>query len=505
MKLVPVNTLISLAMRRRMASIETLYNQAADLQEIWLKKLLQSGSQTVYGKQFGFNEIRDSETFRQQVPLQDYEGLKPYIEQTRAGTQNILWPTHIKWFAKSSGTTGGRSKFLPVSFEAIESCHFKGGKDLLAIYCALFPETTLFSGFSLRLGGSTSINSANHESYYGDLSALMIENLPFWVEIRSTPNQRVALMEEWESKIAAISKQAVRQNVTSLFGVPSWMLVLCKHILELTGKSHMHEVWPNMELYAHGGVSFAPYRKQFEALFPGNNMTFLETYNASEGFFAIQDNPKRDDLLLLIDHGIYYEFLPFQGNNPSDVVPIPLVAVQIGVNYAMVITTNSGLWRYKIGDTVKFTHRDPYRIQITGRTKHFINAFGEELIIENAEKAIQKASQALGISVIEYSAAPVYMEQKAGAHEWIFEFDKPLANLEQFGKLLDEALKAVNTDYEAKRHKNMALRPPILHLARQSLFHDWLKKHNKLGGQHKIPRLMNDRTLMDELLKMNQS
>jgi hypothetical protein len=505
MKIAPINTVITMAMRHRMTGLEAMFNKGPEFQERWLRKLLEMGRHTEYGRQHGFKDLANSAAFASQVPLQDYPGLLPYIERMRTGEQQVLWPTHIKWFAKSSGTTGGRSKFLPVSYEAFEACHFNGGKDLLAIYCSLFPDTRLFAGFSLRLGGSTSINSTNHESYFGDLSALMIENLPFWIEIRSTPNQRVALLDEWETKIEAISKQTIRQNVTSLFGVPSWMLVLCKRILEITGKSHMHEVWPNMELYAHGGVSFAPYRKQFEGLFPNNTRTFLETYNASEGFFAIQDDPARDDMVLLVNHGIYYEFMPFSDQSDS-ATPVPLEGIQLGVNYAMIITTNSGLWRYQIGDTVRFTSVNPYRIQISGRTKHFINAFGEELIIDNAEKAIRAVGEQLGITVIDYTAGPIYMEgQSAGAHEWMIEFEQPPSDLDLFVEHFDKALQEVNSDYEAKRHKNMALRLPVIHVARPGLFYSWLRKHNKLGGQHKIPRLMNERSLMDELLQMNQT
>lgn len=493
-------------MIRRMEKLHFSIHHAETTQRSVLMHLLQTAKHTTFGKAHQFSTIEIYEDYAKRVPLCTYEDLHETITAIRSGKQNLLWPTQIKWFAKSSGTTAGVSKFLPLSYEAIEDCHFKGGKDLLALYCNQFPKTTLFSGFSLRLGGSTSVNSNNHESYFGDLSALLIENLPFWVEIRSTPNQRIALMEEWESKIHSISEQAISQNVTSLFGVPSWMLVLCKHILEITGKSHMHEVWPNMELYGHGGVSFAPYRKQFEALFPHAKMTFMETYNASEGFFAVQDDVDRKDMLLLIDHGIFYEFLPMTEFSSANRTAIPLEAVELGVNYAMVISTNSGLWRYIIGDTVKFTSTQPYRIQITGRTKHFINAFGEELIMENAERAISEVCTKLKITINEYSAAPVYMnEGAAGAHEWIFEFESPPEDLRSFTELFDNALKATNTDYEAKRHKNMALQPPIIHIARKNLFHDWLRKHQKLGGQHKVPRLRNDRALMDELLTLNQS
>jgi hypothetical protein len=505
MKFNPVSAMISLAMQRRIPELENIFTNAEELQSQLLTNLVYKARNTAFGKAHGFSSIHNHQTYTQQVPIGGYHDFEPLIERIRQGEQNILWPTHIKWFAKSSGTTESKSKFLPLSFEAIEACHFKGGKDLLAVYCKHHPNTQMFAGFSLRLGGSTSINSSNHESYYGDLSAVLIENLPFWIEIRSTPNQRIALMSEWESKIEAISRHAIPQNVTSLFGVPSWMLVLCQRILEITGKAHMHEVWPGMELYCHGGVSFAPYRKQFEALFPNAQMSFLETYNASEGFFAIQDQPHSNDLLLLVNHGIFYEFIPMEHFDGVSGPTICLPDVELEKNYALVITTNSGLWRYLIGDTVRFTSKAPYRIQITGRTKHFINAFGEELIIDNAERAIKKACDELQVTVKEYSGAPIFMNgQTAGAHEWVFEFDVPPTNLQAFVEWFDAELKTVNSDYEAKRHKNMALRQPIVHVARNGLFYDWLKKHNKLGGQHKVPRLVNNRDLMEELLAMNQ-
>lgn len=501
----PVSPLISFAMRRRLPGIEKLYSQAADIQNQLLFDLLHKARNTTFGKTHGFEDIHNYQTYTQQVPIADYHDFEPLITRIRQGEQNVLWPTHIKWFAKSSGTTASKSKFLPVSSEAIEDCHFKGGKDLLAIYCTQHPDTQMFSGFSLRLGGSTSINSTNHESYFGDLSALMIENLPFWIEIRSTPNQRIALMAEWESKIEAISKHVIHQNVTSLFGVPSWMLVLCKRILEITGKKHMHEVWPNMELYSHGGVSFTPYRQQFEALFPDSKMNYLETYNASEGFFAIQDQPHSDELLLLANHGIFYEFIPMDQFDGKSGPAVCLADVEMGKNYAMVITTNSGLWRYLIGDTVRFTSKSPYRLQITGRTKHFINAFGEELIIDNAERAIKKACDTLGVVVKEYSGAPVFMSEGAtGAHEWLMEFDTPPTDMDAFIEIFDNELKTVNSDYEAKRHKNMALRRPIVHIGKSGVFYQWLKNNNKLGGQHKVPRLVNNRDLMEALLDLNK-
>ena len=474
-------------------------------QERVLAGLVKKAAHTKWGKKHGYSKISNHDDFVKAVPLQDYPSFKPYIDKVRKGQQNLIWPTEIKWFAKSSGTTTGKSKFLPVSHEAIDDCHFRGGKDLLAFYTRINPDTKLFSGYSLRLGGSTTFNSRNHETYYGDLSAVLIENFPFWVEIRSTPNQTVALMEEWESKIELIAKQAIKQNVTSLWGVNSWFLVLMHKVLEMTGKRNILEVWPNLELFAHGGVAFEPYEKQFRKLMPGNQVTFIENYNASEGFFAVQDTVPGEGMLLLLDHGIYYEFIPLDEFNGTHSRTIPLAEVKPGVNYAMVISSNAGLWRYVLGDTVKFTSTSPYRIIISGRTKNFINAFGEELIIDNAEKAIKEASEATAAEVAEYMAAPVYMNDgNSGAHEWVIEFNKEPTDLTEFARVLDEALKQINSDYEAKRHKNMALRTPIVHVARSGLFHDWLKSKGKLGGQHKIPRLMNDRSEIDKLLELNR-
>ncbi len=476
-----------------------------ETQEKLLAGLVKKAAGTTWGKQHGYRTIKSHEAFVNQVPLQDYPSMNPWIDRVRKGEQNLIWPTEIKWFAKSSGTSTGKSKFLPVTHEAIDDCHFAGGKDLLAFYVKNNPDTKLFTGFSLRLGGSTTFNSRNHETYYGDLSAVLIENFPFWVEVRSTPNQSVALMEEWESKIELIATRAIKQNVTSLWGVNSWFLVLMHKVLELTGKQSILDVWPNLELFAHGGVSFEPYEKQFRKIMPGNQVSFVENYNASEGFFAFQDARPEDGMLLLLDHGIYYEFIPLNEFADRDSKTIPLADVQTGVNYAMVISTNAGLWRYILGDTVKFVSTDPYRIVISGRTKNFINAFGEEVIIDNAEKAIRAACEATHAEVLEYMAAPVYMKDaESGAHEWVIEFNKQPENLEEFNRVLDETLKAINSDYEAKRHKNMALRPPIVHVGRSGLFHAWLKQNGKMGGQHKIPRLMNDRSKIEELIALNK-
>ncbi len=500
----PVNNAIVWQMKRRMQRLENMMLNGVDVQQNVLAGLVKKAKNTTWGKQHNYISIKNHEQFVQNVPLQNYETLQPFIEKIREGEQNLLWPTEVKWFAKSSGTSSGKSKFIPVTHEAIEDCHFAGGKDLLALYTNLHPDTTLFTGFSLRLGGSTTFNSKNHETYFGDLSAVLIENFPFWVEIRSTPTQSVALMEEWESKILLIAKEAIKQDVTSMWGVNSWFLVLLHKVLEITGKQNILEVWPNLKLFAHGGVSFAPYQKQFEKIIPGKQLTYIENYNASEGFFAIQDAVPSQGMLLLLDHGIYYEFIPMDQFNGRESKTVALADVKVGVNYAMVISTNAGLWRYIIGDTVKFTTVNPYRIEISGRTQNFINAFGEELIIDNAERAVKAACEATGAEVVEFMAAPVYMDgNQSGAHEWVFEFAKTPENLAEFAFSLDDNLKKLNSDYEAKRHKNMALKPPIVHIGKTGLFYNWLKAKGKLGGQHKVPRLMNDRSAIDDLLQLN--
>jgi hypothetical protein len=457
---------------------------------------------TMIGKQYGFKDMPKYDEFKNRVPIVGYEDIAPLIERTRKGEQNLFWPTTIKWFAKSSGTTNAKSKFIPVSMEALEDCHYKSSKDLLCLYLNNNENSQLFTGKSLRLGGSKELYEDNG-TFFGDLSAILIDNMPLWAEYSSTPSNKVSLMSEWESKLEAIIEESIRENVTSLAGVPSWMLVLLNQVLEKTGKNHLFEIWENLEVYFHGGVSFIPYKNQYKKLLPRKKFNYYETYNASEGFFGIQDRNNSDDLLLMLDYGIFYEFIPMDsyGNEEN---AIPLWEVQLGVNYAMVITTNAGLWRYKIGDTIRFTSKDPYRIRITGRTKHHINAFGEELIIENAEEALKQICQKTDAEIMDYTAAPIFMTgNEKGAHEWIIEFRKPPEDIAYFTEFLDNALKSLNSDYEAKRYNNITLKMPKVHMARKNLFHDWLKSKNKLGGQHKIPRLSNERAYLDELLQMN--
>ena len=492
-------------MKKRKHQMELFLKYPIDVQEELLSKLVEKAQDTEIGKKYNFSTIGSYNEFAKNVPIQQYESVESLIERTRKGEQNVFWPTAIKWFAKSSGTTNSKSKFIPVSEEALEDCHFKAGKDMLCLYFNNNPDAQLFAGKSLRLGGSSAVYQDSN-SYFGDLSAIIIENLPFWADFSSAPKQETALMGEWEIKMKAIADETINEDITSLVGVPSWMLVLLNYVLERTGKTNILEVWPNLEVYFHGGVNFNPYREQFKKLIPKADFKYFETYNASEGFFAIQDVNNSMDMLLMLDYGIYYEFIPMNKFNGENSIAIPLSEVKLYENYAMVITTNGGLWRYLIGDTVKFTSLNPFRIRITGRTKHFINVFGEELIIENAETALKQACLKTSAEVSEFTVAPIFMvDEKSGGHEWLIEFRIPPKNLNYFTELLDNALKSVNSDYEAKRYHNMTLSMPIINCARNGLFYDWLKSQGKLGGQHKVPRLSNSRKHLEELLKLAEA
>ncbi len=498
------NSIASWLLKKRYHQIELFVKYPIDVQQEVLRQLLTYAKETEVGKMHHFHSIHTYEDFAERVPIMSYEGIAPMIERTRRGEQNLFWPTSIKWFAKSSGTTNAKSKFIPVSSEALEDCHYKSGKDLLCLYLNNNENSQLFNGKSLRLGGSKELYEDNG-SFFGDLSAILIDNMPLWAEYSSTPSNKVSLMSEWELKLNAIIEESIKENVTSLAGVPSWMLVLLNNVLEKTGKNHLFEVWENLEVYFHGGVSFAPYRDQYKKLLPRKRFNYYETYNASEGFFGIQDQNNSEDLLLMLDYGIFYEFIPMNSYDVEQPKAIPLWEVKLGVNYAIVITTNAGLWRYKIGDTVRFTSIDPFRIRITGRTKHHINAFGEELIIENAEEALEQVCKKTGSQIKDYTAAPIFMHgNEKGSHEWMIEFRKAPENLNYFTELMDNALKSLNSDYEAKRYNNITLRMPRVHIAREDLFYDWLKSKNKLGGQHKIPRLSNSREYLEELMELNR-
>ncbi|MGE0636226.1 MAG: GH3 auxin-responsive promoter family protein [Bacteroidia bacterium] len=497
-----ISSLVSWLMKKRMHQIELFMKYPHDVQAEWLMKLVNSAQNTEWGKSYDYKSIRNRETFKKRVPIQDYEDIKPFVKRLMDGEQNILWNTDIKWFSKSSGTTSDKSKFIPVSQEALEECHYKGGKDMLSLYCSNNPDTKIFDGKSLAMGGTHNVISLENESYYGDVSAIIMQNLPYWAEFIRTPNLEIALMDEWEEKIKKMADATVNENVTSMAGVPSWTLVLLRYILEKNGKKNVHDIWPNLEVFFHGAVSFTPYREQYKSII-SPKMNYMETYTASEGFFGIQDRKRAEDMLLMLDYGIYYEFLPMDENDKEDAETLSLAEVKTGVNYALIISTNAGLWRYKIGDTVQFTSIDPYRIKVSGRTKHFINAFGEELIIDNADKALKIACQKSNAVIKEYTAAPVYFSgNETGSHEWLIEFEKQPHNLDYFTETLDNALKSLNSDYEAKRHKNIALRMPIVRALPTETFYKWLKSKNKLGGQYKVPRLSNERKYVEEIISL---
>lgn len=498
-----VNSIASWFLKKRFHQIELFLKYPNEVQNELLLELVTMAKDTEIGKKYDFESIKNYSTFAERIPVSTYEDYHQVIERSRSGEHNIFWPSPIKWFAKSSGTTNAKSKFIPVSYESLEDCHYAASKDLLCMYLNNNEESQLFTGKSLRLGGSKELYKENG-TVFGDLSAILIDNMPFWAEFSSTPSSKVSLMSDWEVKMQAIVDETINENVTSLAGVPSWMLVLLNNILETTGKKNIFEIWPNLEVYFHGGVSFVPYRDQYKSILPNKNFKYYEIYNASEGFFAIQDQNNSSELLLMLDYGIFYEFIPMDTYGTSQEKIIPLSEVEKDKNYAVIITTNAGLWRYKIGDTVKFTSINPYRVKVSGRTKHHINVFGEELIIENAEDALKKVCRKTKAEIVDYTAAPIFMKGKEkGAHEWLIEFKTPPKDIDYFNELFDNALKALNSDYEAKRYNNMTLNKPQIHVARQSLFYDWLKQHNKLGGQHKVPRLSNTREYIDELLSLN--
>jgi hypothetical protein len=497
-----INSIASWILKKRIHQIELFLKYPNEVQEELLNYLLKTAENTVIGRQYDFASIKSYTTFSERIPISSYEDLEPMIEQTRKGMQNIFWPSQIKWFAKSSGTTNAKSKFIPVSNEALENCHYKASKDLLSLYLNNNEDSQLFLGKSLRLGGSKQIYEDNN-TFFGDLSAILIDNMPIWAEFSSTPSNQVSLMGDWEIKLMAIIRETVNEDVTSLAGVPSWMMVLLNKLLEETGKNNIHEIWPNAEVYFHGGVNFDPYRDQYKKLFPKKDFNYYEIYNASEGFFALQDSNFSSELLLMLDYGIFYEFIPMDTFGTENQKAIRLSDVELNKNYAVVITTNSGLWRYLIGDTVRFTSLNPYRIKVTGRTKHHINVFGEELMIENTDQAIAKTCKVTGVEVIDYTVAPIFMSGKEkGAHEWMIEFRNPPESIEYFSKVLDEQLQNFNSDYEAKRYNNMTLSPLVVNVARNNLFYDWLKEQGKLGGQNKIPRLSNDRSYLEQLKNM---
>jgi hypothetical protein len=498
-----INSIASWVLKQRIHQIELFLKYPHEVQDELLISLINGSINTIIGKKYDFENIKNYTTFSERIPISTYEDLQPMIEQTRKGEQNVFWHEPIKWFAKSSGTTNAKSKFIPVSDSALENCHYKGSKDLLCMYLNNNENSEMFTGKSLRLGGSSQIYE-NNKTSFGDLSAILIENMPMWAEFSSTPSSKVSLMNEWETKMAAIINETKLENVTSFAGVPSWMLVLLNKVLTETKNTNLFELWPNLEVYFHGGVNFEPYRNQFQKILPNSDFKYYEIYNASEGFFAIQDLNNSNDLLLMLDYGIFYEFIPMDTFGTPNQNVIRLSDVELFKNYAVVITTNSGLWRYLIGDTVRFTSLNPYRIRVTGRTKHHINVFGEELMVENTDVAIAKTCEALHCEVVDYTVAPIFMKDKEkGAHEWMIEFKKKPENIAVFQQLLDENIQALNSDYEAKRNNNMTLNSLSINIARDNLFYDWLKENDKLGGQHKIPRLSNSRDYLEQLMVSN--
>lgn len=499
-----LNSILGWFNTKRLYQIDLFRKYPAEVQFDTLMGLLEKAKDTEYGRLYGFDSIKSFEDFQRRIPILDYEGFKPYIDRLRQGEENLLWPNEIKWFAKSSGTTQNKSKFIPVSFDALEDCHFRGGRDIIAIYTDFHPNNNLLSGKGLTLGGSHQIDNFSMKSYYGDLSAILIENQPWWADFIRTPSQKVALIPDWEEKLEMITHETLKENVTSIAGVPSWNLVMIKHLLDYTGKSNLLEIWPNLELFMHGGVSFTPYREQFKQIIPSPNMNYLEAYNASEGFFALQDNPNSDDMLLMLDYGIFYEFIPVEDMALEKPRVLTVADVEVGKNYAMVISTNSGLWRYLIGDTITFTSKAPHKIKITGRTRHFINVFGEEVIVDNAENALKIACDRTGAQIREYTAAPIYMDRsQTGSHEWIIEFEVEPADLNTFTIELDSALCAINSDYEAKRYKSVTLKMPIVRSVAKQTYFEWMRQRGKLGGQNKVPRLSNTREYVEQLFEID--
>ena len=497
-----IDSVLHWLMKKRIHQIELFKKYPHEVQEELLKKLISTAKDTEWGRKYDFRSIQSAKTFSERVPINTYEDLKPTIDRLRHGDQNLLWPEEVKWFAKSSGTTAGKSKFIPMTESSIEECHYKGGKDLMSIYFNMFPSSTLFQGKSLVMGGSGVVQEVSNTTYYeGDLSAILMTNLPFWAQFRRTPSLEIALMDEWESKLELMAESTIDHDVRSISGVPSWMLVLLNKILKKAKKTDLKEVWPNLEVFFHGGVKFEPYREQFNAIIKPGDIMYLNTYNASEGFFGIQDQKESDDLLLMLDYGIYYEFIPTTELHKSNPKTLRLEDVDSGVNYAILISTNAGLWRYMIGDTVTFTSTDPYRLRITGRTKNFINVVGEELIIDNAEKALVIACSKSGAVVNEFTAAPLF-KNKDITHEWIIEFEKEPEDNDFFCETFDNALKSLNSDYEAKRYQNLVLQPPIVKEVPKGTFYKWMKMKDKLGGQNKVPRLSNERKYVDEILEL---
>ena len=499
-----INRIAGLYYRPRLDKIERMATHAELMQADQLRQLMAKAASTDFGRQHGLKPSTTYEEFARLVPVRDYNSYAPFVQRMLQGEKDVCWPGQTKWFAKSSGTTAAKSKYIPVTPEALRTCHYRGAQDVIAVYLRNHPDSHILSGKCLTLGGSKKISTEGSRCQTGDLSAIMIGNSPWWAQAFKTPRNSIALIDKWEEKLVKLTQATVREDVTYLAGVPSWLLILLKHVMKTQGTTDIQSVWPNLELFIHGGINFEPYRSQYQQIAP-KGLNFMETYNASEGFFALQDDPADKGMSLMLDYGIFYEFVPLdQTDQEHPAGAVPLWGVRTDTDYAIVISTNGGLWRYMIGDTVRFTSANPYKIVISGRTKLYINAFGEELMIGNAEAAMRKACEATGALVKEYTAAPVFMEiGKHGCHQWLVEFEKRPADTTAFARTLDKALQDVNSDYEAKRYKDITLDPLVLTEARPGLFFDWMKSIGKLGGQNKVPRLANDRTVIDQLLKFN--
>ncbi|WP_185868956.1 GH3 auxin-responsive promoter family protein [Blattabacterium cuenoti] len=495
--------LTSTFLKKRIKDIEFFMRYPIEVQNQLINQLILYAKDTEFGKKYGFRDIKKYQQFSERIPICKYSDLESVIKRIRRGEKNILWPGKVKWFAKSSGTTSTKSKYIPVTNVSMSECHYKAGKDMLSIYIHNHPKTEIFFGKAVRLGGSHELYK-NYNTFYGDLSSILIKNTPFWAEKICIPRKKTALMSEWETKLENIVIETGLKDVRILFGVCSWLLIFLKRLLKKFDKKKINEIWPNIEVIFHGGVSLKPYILQYQNLFE-KSIHYYDVYSASEGFFAIQDQRKVEDLLLLLNHGIFYEFIPVEDIDKINPKIIPIDKVELKKNYALVVSTNSGLWRYIIGDTIKFSSISPYRISISGRTTHYINSFGEELIIENAEKALNATCKKTDSIIHEYTAGPIYIgEKNSGSHEWIIEFKKHPKNLYYFRDILDNELKSVNSDYEIKRYKNIVLGPPVIHVAKNGLFYNWLKKNKKLGGQNKIPRLSNDRKYLDSILEIEK-
>ncbi len=497
-----LNSIITWAFKQRIGQVEHFIEHPYKTQSKIFSHLMQTAKDTEFGKAYDFASITTIEQFKNRVPIYNYESLFPYIERVLKGQQNVLWPSPITWFAKSSGTTSGKSKFIPVSKETLDECHFKAGKDLMAIYCHNNPDSNVFSGKTLMMGGSHQKNNLNEKTKFGDVSAVMMQNMPLWSQFIRTPELKIALLDEWEEKLDLMAKSTVNQNVTNIAGVPTWTLVLIRYLFEMTGHTDVSDIWPNLELYVHGGVNFSPYKQQFMGLIGKQSMRYYQAYNASEGFFGMQIENHSDDMLLMLDYGVFYEFIPMAELHRQNPEAVTLDQVEVGHTYAIVISTNSGLWRYRIGDLVEFTSTNPFKIKVAGRTKSFINAFGEEVIVDNADQAILKACEATNAILKDYTAAPIYFSKDGqGAHEWLVEFEQSPTDLKLFTSILDEHLQSINSDYEAKRHKSIALGLPVVRKVPSDTFTNWLKIKGKLGGQNKVPRLKNDRSIIEDILK----